>query len=171
MKRIPSNRMPKYVEPKCRWWNYFLLALVFAMPAYIIWSVPWYVSLGIIAAVIASLRIKHFSQKRVAAERVGESICTFARSFNFRSVDTWIIRAVYEAIEPEVNFPLRKTDNFCRDMKLDWIDVSEIAEEVAQRTGRPLTNSEQNPWYGKVETVADMVEFFMCQPKQAKAIS
>lgn len=87
----------------------------------------------------------------------------FARSFDYRSVDTWIIRAVYEAILVEVKFPPRKTDTFAF-LGLDE-GLEEIAEEVAQRTGRPLTDCEQNTWYGKIETVADMVEFFMCQPK------
>jgi hypothetical protein len=165
MKRIPSNRMPKYVEPKCSPLGYLFLAAFLGGLGYAAWTVPWYVSVGIVTVVAVWVRIEHLRDKRIAAERAGESLCDFARSFDYRSTDTWIIRAVYEQFIDDMGFPPRKTDRFAvLGLDEDW-DV--IAEEVAQRTGRPLTNCEQNPLYDKVETVGDMVEFFMSQPKQA----
>jgi hypothetical protein len=169
MKRIPSNRMPKFVEPKLGFIGYFMVfvvaSLLLGAVASLVLSLPWYWSACAVTVLVVWVRIAHLKRMRIAEERAGESLCTFARSLDYHSIDTWIIRAVYEQFVEEVGFPPRKTDRFAAlDLEEDW-DV--IAEEVAQRTGRPLTNCEQNPWYGKVETVADMVEFFMCQPKQA----
>lgn len=38
--------------------------------------------------------------RRLAEERNGESICEFARSFDRRVADPWVIRAVYESLQP-----------------------------------------------------------------------
>ena len=35
----------------------------------------------------------------LAAEREGESICQFARDFEMRQTDAWIVRAVYEQLQ------------------------------------------------------------------------
>jgi hypothetical protein len=162
--------MPKYVEKSHGLRDHLLLTLM-VIPlgglGYLAWTVPWYVSASVITVVAVWVRIDQLRRRRIAEERFCESLCTFARSFDYRAVDTWIIRAVYEQLQPAAGFPVRRSDHFRRDLWLDGDDIDEIGEEVAQRTGRPLTNCEQNPWYGKVETVADMVEFFMCQPKQA----
>jgi hypothetical protein len=170
MKRIPSNRMPKYAEKSHGLRDHLILALILAIPlgglGYLAWKVPWYVSVGVVTGVAVWVRIDQLKRRRIAEERSRESLCTFARSFDYRVVDTWIIRAVYEQLQPAAGFPVRRSDNFRRNLHLDGDDIDEIAEEIAQRTGRPLTNCEQNPWYSKVETVADMLEFFMCQPKQ-----
>lgn len=164
MKRMPSNRMPQYVDRDPSVGAYLLLLLILCGPCYLILSAPWYATAGIVGVVAIAMYVDRVKQKRIADQRDGESLCTFARSFDYRSIDTWIIRAVYEQVQPLVDFPLRKTDRFDRELDL-YDDLEELAEEVAQRTGRPLANCESNPWYGKVNTLEDFVAFFSSQPQ------
>src|SRR5262249_31590175 len=86
---------------------------------------------------------RHFP--RLALEREGESTCTFARSFDYRNTDTWILRAVYEELQRGLNtgryvVPLRATDRLVEDLGFDWeyLDVSSIIPDIAFRTGRTL---------------------------------
>lgn len=106
----------------------------------------------------------------IAARREGESICQFARSFDTRVVDTWVIRAVYDVLQQQLEFakaafPVRPSD----DLKALVIDPDDLdmalAPEVARRAGRSVENTEENPYYGKVRTVADLVMFFNAQPR------
>jgi len=111
-------------------------------------------------------------RKRIQGEfeaRRDESLCSFVRAFDCRDIDTWILRAAFEQIQPLVKFPIRKSDNFYRDLKLDAEDIDDIAEEIAQRTGRLLDANRENPYFGRVTTVEEMVLFFTCQPKQDAA--
>ncbi len=89
-------------------------------------------------------------------------------------MDTWVIRAVYEEVCRQMaspGFPLHPEDNLWKTLRLDEDDLDwEIAEAVAQRTGRPLANYESNPYYEKVQTVGDLVMFFNAQPLQAPHI-
>jgi len=108
--------------------------------------------------------------ERVASERRGESICQFAHSFDPREVDTWVVRAVYETCQQELEFvhtkfPVRASDKL-RELLFDPDDLDmAIAPEVGRRAGRSLANAEMNPLYGKVYSVADLVLFFNAQPK------
>lgn len=107
---------------------------------------------------------------RLAREREGESICEFAREFDIRQVDTWIIRAVYEQLQRHLShvhpaFPIRANDRLKGDLQLDDDDLDiDIAQVVEQRTGRSLDGSDSNPYFGKIETAADLVMFFQAQP-------
>jgi hypothetical protein len=50
---------------------------------------------------------------------------------------------------------------------VDAEDLDDVlAAEIAQRTGRSLSGSENNPYYGKVVTVEDLIRFFCAQPKR-----
>lgn len=107
---------------------------------------------------------------QLAATRPDESICQFARSFDTGSVDTWVIRAVYETLQHELAyahsaFPLRASDTlqelFCDPDDLDMA----VAPEVGRRAGRSLNDTEANPYYGKVHSVTDLVMFFNAQPR------
>lgn len=111
---------------------------------------------------------------RLAASRGDESICTFARSFDRRSVDPWIIRAVYEELQSACAFkggvvPIRATDHMVRDLDIDGDELDYIAEDIARRAGRSLSHSEKNPWYDRVHTAGDLVHFFAHQPKDRAA--
>lgn len=108
---------------------------------------------------------------RLAVSREGQSICDFARDFDTRQVDTWVIRAVYEIVQARLShlqpgFPVRAADRLWEDLKFapDDLDLEVVAEQVAQRTGRSHENSQNNPYHGKVKTVGDVVLFFQAQP-------
>lgn len=107
----------------------------------------------------------------LAADRAGQSICEFAREFDAREVDSWIIRAVYEQLQLQLThthpaFPIKASDRLKEDLLLDDDDLDmDVAVEVEQRTGRSLDGSNANPHFGKVKTVRDLVMFFQAQPE------
>ena len=108
--------------------------------------------------------------RRLAVARNGESICSFARSFDRRRVDPWIIRAVHEELQPYCRFrggplPIRASDDLEEDLGIDGEDVSDMVEVIARRTGRSLESAEANPLYGQVHTVGELVLFLTCQPR------
>jgi hypothetical protein len=113
--------------------------------------------------------------RRMAVGREGESTCTFARSFDYRNMDTWIIRAVYEELQPyctsgQHSFPLRATDRLEEDLGVDSEDlVFDILPDIAHRTGRLLVYTNQNPFNGKVVTVRDLVMYLSHQPRKEAA--
>jgi hypothetical protein len=105
---------------------------------------------------------------RLAAARPGDSICSFARSFDCRAIDTWIIRAAYETTQAwlaSAYFPLRATDRIEDDLRLDDEDLEYLAEEIAERSRRSLESAEGNPLYDNVHTVRDLVLFLASQPR------
>ena len=106
----------------------------------------------------------------------GESICPFARSFDRRQMDPRIIRAVYEELGRYLGttdnvFPLRVADPlFSRQgLNIDAEELDHVAQAIAFRAGRSLANTEKNPYFGKIQTVADLVAFFMAQPQTSPA--
>jgi hypothetical protein len=111
--------------------------------------------------------------RRTAALRAGESICTFARAFDRRVVDAWVIRATYEEVQAHFGrsverFPVRATDRLVEDLGIVNEDLDALAEDVAHRTGRSLENAEQSPVMN-VNTVADLVLFLNHQPRHSAA--
>ena len=48
-------------------------------------------------------------------------------------------------------------------MRIDSENLDELAAVVAQRTGRSMSDCEANPWFGKVKTVGDLVDFVVHQ--------
>jgi hypothetical protein len=124
------------------------------------------------AIALATLLLTSTENRRLArltATRQGESICTFARSFDCRVVDTWIIRAVFEELQPYCRFgrgllPLRATDRLDHDLKIDPEDLDDLSQIIAYRTGRSLEWTAQPPLPDSVNTVSDLVLFFNNQP-------
>ena len=120
-----------------------------------------------IAAVITALTVRDRLRLRaLAASRPGESICTFARSFDCRAIDTRIIRAAHEELQPYYNgfCPIRASDRLSGEMFIDEEEMDDVAIEIARRTGRSMDRWEENPLVGRVETVADLVHFLAYQP-------
>jgi len=112
---------------------------------------------------------EHRRIRRLAGARKTDSICSFARSFDCHNVDPRIIRAVYEALQSYYHseassFPIRATDSFKNDLKLDPEDLDDIARSIGFRTQRSMDCPEMNPFYGKVKTVNELVLFFTHQP-------
>ena len=142
-----------------------LLALIYFYP-------PVLVGFGLL--VLAGFIISRREDRRIrliATERTGESICTFSRAFDRRRVDPWIIRAVYEELQRYYSgmvehLPLRPSDRFDVELRLDGEDLEDIAKDISTRTGRLLECTEANPLKGGVHTLEDLVMFFTHQPRR-----
>jgi hypothetical protein len=163
-----SRFMPKY-EPKKA--NKPVLFVIFTIALAIVIYEPWYL---LLIAAIALLVIvvslldqpkveRHFQS--LCKDRTGLSICEFAREFDPKMVDTWIIRAVYEqlqaALPTKENLPIQASDDLFDTLMLDEDDLSlDLLDEISQRTGRSLEGFERNPYYGKITTARDLVLFF-----------
>ena len=78
--------------------------------ACLLWFFPWSIAIIVGIVVISWFGSHKHDEKRAALfqERDGDSICEFARSFDVKVVDTWVIRAVYEELQfaTEVNLSL-----------------------------------------------------------------
>jgi hypothetical protein len=172
--RIPSRRMPKAVEEKAGLFRWLLLGVMLGGLLYLVLShplvIPLFLGIAVISAVVGR---NHARQIRwLAATRCGEGICEFARAFNARVTDTWIIRAVYEEVQTCLGseFPLRASDRLQEDLHIDPDDLDMvIALQVSQRTGRSLKEPERNPYYARIFTVGDLVNFFDHQPYNVPA--
>ena len=110
---------------------------------------------------------EHFS--KLYEDRNNLSICNFAKEFDSRKVDTWIIRATYEEIQRIICFdkaiPIKADDHLFETLMLDEDDLDfDLMKIISQRTSRSLEQYESNPFYGKVTTVRNLVLFLNCQP-------
>jgi hypothetical protein len=106
--------------------------------------------------------------RQLAVFRSGETICDFARSFD-RGTDTWVLRAAYEEFCRFVSvdgqpIPVHREDRCEDDLKIDPDDLDDLARDIAFRARRSMGSCEQNPLYGKVKTVGDVVAFLTYQP-------
>lgn len=171
--RIPSRLMPRVARKLTSLGSWIVLAVLLVAFTYLLWEHPipalgFVAFFGSVSAFEAKRTKAHLS--KLAAQRTGESICTFAREANCRANDTWVVRAVYEQVQSYLgsefhSLPLRWNDSFEKDLKIDIEDVGDvIASEVAERTGRNYSETTGNPMYAKVSTVGDLVLFFCAQP-------
>jgi hypothetical protein len=107
--------------------------------------------------------------RRLAKEREGDSICLFVRSLDFRRLDARVIRTVFDGLQEMFafvcpGFPVRSTDDLDQDYRLDPQDVDDLISKFAVKCGRSLEQCENNPYFGRVATVADRIEFLCGQP-------
>lgn len=159
-------------KPKVKIWAYPILALLLVGVGVFLYRHPYYIlallACGIIV-VLGAIRDRRY-RRRLAASRASESICTFVRDFDCRQTDTWILRAVYEELSRFLAadgraLPIRADDQCCeKDLKIDPEDLDDVALNIAFRAHRSMKNTKQNPLYGKVKTVRDLVSFFEFQP-------
>jgi hypothetical protein len=129
-------------------------------------SWPEGVVVGLTSAVLVAFAViaGRSRARRIAAERSGESICGFARSFERRAVDTRVIREVYEGFTSFCRHPIRATDDLFDDIGFDEVEVEEFGAILADRAGRTPEGWDQDPLYGRVSTVGDLVRFLDHQP-------
>lgn len=163
--------LPPKTKPSLLIWVVYI-TLISLCVILILW---YFIAYPLITMLIAGILIgtHHYAKRRIKALaklRPTDSICSFARSFDTRNIDTKIIRAVYEEVGTFLTsrkqlFPLRPTDNFWKDLRIDPEGLEDIGQDISYRTGRSFDNTEQNPYFNKVETAADLVNFFMAQPK------
>jgi hypothetical protein len=174
--KTPSRFLPAYVpEPvtnREKVLGHGFVLLIVGGLGYWIWSQPGI--LALLAGMVCFGGFLHWQHNRdlqkPAALRTTESICTFARGFDRKAVDTWIIRAVYEELQAYVKYPggscpIRAADRFEKDFHVDPEEMEELLPVIAQRTGRSTDDTESNPYFGKVSTIGDLVHFINCQPR------
>lgn len=176
--RASSRSMPKYLPPppglaqKALW--LVLASGLIAAAVYLAVLHP--IPVAAFVACIGYLAHRELQQAQarrlaVAGSRGNEGICEFARSFDCRAVDTWIVRAVFEELQEELGqvqpFPLRATDRFVEELHIDLEELEMThVPAIAARTGRSLERCKSNPYWGQVCTVSDLVHFFNEQPMQ-----
>ena len=169
--------MPKYESRKAS--KLMLIAFFVIVAAIVIYQLWYLLAIAVIALLVIVWGAidqpkieRHFQS--LCKERSGLSICEFAREFDPKVVDTWIIRAVYEqlqaALPTKEKVPIKASDGLFDTLMLDEDDLDlDLVEEISQRTSRSLDGYESNPYYGKVTTVRNLVLFFNHQGRTGAA--
>lgn len=162
----------------------FFLALTVAVVAGVGWLVIDYLRTGnpfiwLLALISVWLTVatrqdnlKTVAKRRIMAdEREGLGICQFAREFAPGTVDSWVIRAVWNTLQDSVaqQLPLKADDKLEDDLNLacDEYELEELMEEIAIRCGHELTGIEDNPFL-PIVTVRDLVLALNAQPMTAE---
>jgi hypothetical protein len=166
--KLPPAERPVPVIPP-----WLLLAILLCATAACWWLhiIVGAVLFGIFAAVIvAASAAAPFLRRRQleeAAKLPRDATCTYGRSFDFRRTDTLVMRAVYEELQPFVGFPIQASHRLSEDLQIDDEDLNlDVAPIIAKRLRRTLRDSEKNPYYGRVQTVEDLVHFMEAQPSE-----
>lgn len=150
-------------------WHWLVLAAIAAVGLWLLYANPplrWaLVGFSALVAVSAYFGRRYF--KRLEEERKEESICSFARALPAREHDTWVVRAVYEEVSRFVRVPIRPSDDLEKDLPMDPHDRDDLAFEIARRAGRSMEDTQKNPLFDRVKTVADIVAFFENQKREA----
>ena len=148
-------------------------AICAALLGFVVWLALDLTRLGFAVGFLALLTALgawgSYQRRRLAASRPDQSICSFARDFDRRSVDPWVIRAVWEQLQDYLvtkrgPFPVRAVDRFGKDYGMDADDINDVWDVVARRTGRSQDTTDRNPYYDRVHTVGDLVHFANHQP-------
>ena len=163
--------------PVARWKRALALSSVAMLVGTYLWLL-WKWPLPTLALSILVLVVSAFQNRRrrlhlhaMAESRARESICTFVRSLPIRTLDPWVVRAVFEQLQDYLRdchmaFPLRHSDRLVEDLRIDPDDLDEsLIWDIARRSGRRLSNCRANPHYGRVTTVEALIRFFCAQPK------
>jgi hypothetical protein len=64
---------------------------------------------------------------------------------------------------------MRETDRLWDELRLDDEDIEDLADLIAERSGRTLSDAELNPFYSQMVTVGDLVLFFAHQQRSQAA--
>ncbi len=113
----------------------------------------------------------HFRLKRIASDRQTSNICSYARSFDYRNVDTRVMRAVYRKMQAWIGpvdnrlFPVESNDGFDTLYRMDPGDLEDIYFEIADELGISTDRPEENPYFDRVSTVKELVLFLLHQPR------
>lgn len=115
--------------------------------------------------------IEHRRMKKLATERGEANICEFARSFDYRNIDTKIIREVWNELHEYIGkynakpFPIKAEDLFTDIYKFDPDDLDDAYVAIARRLGIDTKDPEKNPYWNKVDSVKNLVLFLHNQPR------
>lgn len=175
--RSPSRLIPPRSEKDISW--VWLLGALLAGFGYFVYSssnTAGYATAVLILAFCVWVAVINKREKRrlegICSTRDEESICTFARSFPTRHVDTWVIRTAHQEIQQLMKsyipaFRVRASDSLLDDLNIDSDDIEDLLVDIATRSGHSLDETEKNPFYGKINTVRDLVLFVNAQPRLA----
>ena len=169
--------MPKYIHkgfgPIGKSIALIIVVLFFVA---VIWKAPAILLIIPVIGIWSYLDTNKWKKKlsNMAIERKDCDIGTFAKSFDYRKIDTWIIRAVYEEVQnyisrENIKVPILASDRLIKDLGIDPEDLNEyLMEVIAQRTGRTFDDYEKNPYFNNLNTVSDLVGYFNYQPLENK---
>ena len=177
MRKLSRHLPPRVVaRQRMPWIGWVVITVLLAF--LVLWMAlePSRTILGLMGVGLCFAVIIAFEHRRLASIRRNrdDSICDFGRSFNLRDIDPWLVRATYDAfcdwIDPkQPNFPIRAKDSLDDDLRIDPMDVNDLAHEVAERAGYHHSSWEANPLLGKVSTIEEFVLFLSHQPKKQQA--
>ena len=135
----------------------------------------FYVIVAIVILMLILGAFEHFRMKRLSSERGEVDICKYARSFDYRNVDTIIMREVWNELHLWLGkydgkpFPIEAEDMFEATYKMAPEDLDDIYWAVADRLGISAESSEINPYFNKVTSVKNLVMFLHHQPRVGNA--
>ena len=93
--------------------------------------------------------------------RRNDNLIDFARQFDVRVVNAWVVRSTYEQLELWLGFPVHPSDRLRLDLKLSAADVGEIVSQVLFRVERFRPES----WLVEAKTVRELIVFINTLPK------
>lgn len=130
---------------------------------------------GYVLVIVICGIIGHYRMKKIAVTRGDPNICEYARSFDYRSVDTKIIREVWNEVQINLGkfngkpFPIKAEDMFEETYNMHPDDLDEIYWAVADRLGIDTEQPESNPYFNQVTSVKNLVLFLHYQPRTGDA--
>lgn len=147
--------------------SWLILSFVRTGNTFIFWLTLF---IGYLIAIAKQEKIKLIEKRQIMADkRQGLSICQFARQFSPHTVDTWVIRAVWNTLQGngyiDYPLPLKASDKLDDDLDLvnDADELEELVEDIAARCGRDLCGIEDNPFL-PITTVGSLVSVLNAQP-------
>ncbi len=93
--------------------------------------------------------------------RRNDNLIDFARQFDVRVVNAWVVRSTYEQLELWLGFPVHPSDRLRLDLKLSAADVGEIVSQVLVRVERFRPEG----WLIEAKTVRELIVFINTLPK------
>lgn len=168
--------MPQWAPQPAKWGRlvaYVVLACFIGGYASLVWHWPFLTILATAVVVAATTIVNRRHRRRLARlaeSRPDESICTFVRALPIRELDTWVVRATFESLRQHLRgmhdaFPLRPSDLLVHDLRMDPEDLEDLVIEIAGRAGRNLKGAKANPYFDRVVTVEDLINFLCAQPR------
>ena len=147
--------------------SWLILSFVRTGNTFIFWLTLF---IGYLIAIEKQEKINLIEKRQIMADkRQGLSICQFARQFSPHTVDTWVIRAVWNTLQGngyiDYPLPLKASDKLDDDLDLvnDADELEELVEDIAARCGRDLRGIEDNPFL-PITTVGSLVSVLNAQP-------
>lgn len=90
-----------------------------------------------------------------------DNLIDFARRFDVRVVNAWVVRSTYEQLGLWLGFPVHPSDRLYWDLKLSAADLEEIVFQVLVRVERVRPES----WLIEAKTVRELIFFINTLPK------